>query len=653
MKDSIQQMEEQIQAMQEQLNQLKAQQAAMKSASTEPNHAQPAAKSEVPPTTSYPSWNTSPPPAAHQHSVYPAQTPHAHPIPPTYSWNPTPPPMPTKPKKEWDQLFAKKFMGILASGLILIGGLVLLALLAADWVKWILLTGIGSGLLAVGSIGARKQPAYLYFFHAISGLGAALLYVTILLLWKTYPTIPFPVFYGMLLLWTISLLLSIKQKNTLLPVISLIGMFFSVFIPYGFDRPTQSFMLAGLITIVSLLSIFLDTPAQRTITLLSLFFTEGSIACFLVRIWLLHTFRHTAFVSWIAAIALLTALLLTLTLWYAIRIDRPANHSTDCGLFLNLGNLILLFSGLLICMQLLKYTEAVMRPLVGTGLLLLFLLCLSASKKRDLPFQLSLAGCCILHLFLLLLHASPLTLSIWVTVASCLIGYGVLRRFPIFCTIGYLYSMVGSILILRQPVLADISFSTRIAIWMLILAGLQFAAFLSRTILWKRTSVLPVTILHFLLLAATLSFLQDADCSLPLRLLLSLAGIGYTLLWNDTCYKDLRAGKKDVSILFGVLSILTVVGILNAFLEQSLFVSIVCLLLAIGFILIGFLWKNSTIRQFGLIVTFISLFKLLVIDLVDLLSGEGITRAICCMISGVLCFLIHFIYSKFSASDSK
>ena len=423
MKDSIQQMEEQIQAMQEQLNQLKAQQAAMKSASTEPNHAQPAAKSEVPPTTSYPSWNTSPPPAAHQHSVYPAQTPHAHPIPPTYSWNPTPPPMPTKPKKEWDQLFAKKFMGILASGLILIGGLVLLALLAADWVKWILLTGIGSGLLAVGSIGARKQPAYLYFFHAISGLGAALLYVTILLLWKTYPTIPFPVFYGMLLLWTISLLLSIKQKNTLLPVISLIGMFFSVFIPYGFDRPTQSFMLAGLITIVSLLSIFLDTPAQRTITLLSLFFTEGSIACFLVRIWLLHTFRHTAFVSWIAAIALLTALLLTLTLWYAIRIDRPANHSTDCGLFLNLGNLILLFSGLLICMQLLKYTEAVMRPLVGTGLLLLSLLCLSASKKRDLPFQISLAGCCILHLFLLLLHASPLTLSIWVTVASCLIGY--------------------------------------------------------------------------------------------------------------------------------------------------------------------------------------------------------------------------------------
>ena len=480
-----------------------------------------------------------------------------------------------------------------------------------------------------------------------------MLYVTILLLWKTYPTIPFPVFYGMLLLWTISLLLSIKQKNTLLPVISLIGMFFSVFIPYGSGRPTQNFMLAGLITIVSLLSIFLDTPAQRTTTLLSLFFTEGSIACFLVRIWLLHTFRHTAFVSWIAAIALFTALLLTLTLWYAIRIDRPANHSTDCGLFLNLGNLILLFSGLLICMQLLKYTEAVMRPLVGTGLLLLFLLCLSASKKRDLPFQISLAGCCILHLFLLLLHASPLTLSIWVTVASCLIGYGVLRRFPIFCTIGYLYSMVGSILILRQPVLADISFSTRIAIWMLILAGLQFAAFLSRTILWKRTSVLPVTILHFLLFAATLSFLQDADCSLPLRLLLSLAGIGYTLLWNDTCYKDLRAGKKDVSILFGVLSILTVVGILNAFLEQSLFVSIVCLLLAIGFILIGFLWKNSTIRQFGLIVTFISLFKLLVIDLVDLLSGEGITRAICCMISGVLCFLIHFIYSKFSASDSK
>ena len=116
--------------------------------------------------------------------------------------------MPTKPKKEWDQLFAKKFMGILASGLILIGGLSLLALLAADLVKWILLTGIGSGLLAVGSIGARKQPAYLYFFHAISGLGAALLYVTILLLWKTYPTIPFPVFYGMLLLWTISPLLS-------------------------------------------------------------------------------------------------------------------------------------------------------------------------------------------------------------------------------------------------------------------------------------------------------------------------------------------------------------------------------------------------------------------------------------------------------------
>lgn len=78
--------------------------------------------------------------------------------------------------------------------------------------------------------------------------------------------------------------------------------------------------------------------------------------------------------------------------------------------------------------------------------------------------------------------------------------------------------------------------------------------------------------------------------------------------------------------------------------------SIVGLLLAILFIVAGFGFKNKAFRIYGLIVTMLSVFKLI---LFDIEYSSDILRPIGIFISGILCFVISFIYSKIEKQVSE
>jgi uncharacterized membrane protein len=71
-------------------------------------------------------------------------------------------------------------------------------------------------------------------------------------------------------------------------------------------------------------------------------------------------------------------------------------------------------------------------------------------------------------------------------------------------------------------------------------------------------------------------------------------------------------------------------------------ISIACLLLAILFILIGFKGGYKYLRIYGLGLTMISIFKLLMIDVI---YENTLGYAISFFVSGVLCFVISMIYN--------
>ena len=71
-------------------------------------------------------------------------------------------------------------------------------------------------------------------------------------------------------------------------------------------------------------------------------------------------------------------------------------------------------------------------------------------------------------------------------------------------------------------------------------------------------------------------------------------------------------------------------------------VSITFLLLAILFILIGFIGEYKYIRIYGLVLTMISIFKLVMLDIK---YENTLGNAISFFVSGVLCFAISMIYN--------
>lgn len=91
----------------------------------------------------------------------------------------------------------------------------------------------------------------------------------------------------------------------------------------------------------------------------------------------------------------------------------------------------------------------------------------------------------------------------------------------------------------------------------------------------------------------------------------------------------------------GKLTVFLLVAI-NAFEPEQYVISIACLILAIVFILIGFKGNYKYLRIYGLGLTMISIFKLI---MVDVKYENTLGNAISFFISGILCFGISMIYN--------
>ena len=82
--------------------------------------------------------------------------------------------------------------------------------------------------------------------------------------------------------------------------------------------------------------------------------------------------------------------------------------------------------------------------------------------------------------------------------------------------------------------------------------------------------------------------------------------------------------------------------VLNSFDSANFVMSIACLLLAIASIIIGFAGDYKSIRIYGLVLSMISIFKLIMIDIS---YANTLGHALSFFVSGVLCFVISLIYN--------
>lgn len=109
---------------------------------------------------------------------------------------------------------------------------------------------------------------------------------------------------------------------------------------------------------------------------------------------------------------------------------------------------------------------------------------------------------------------------------------------------------------------------------------------------------------------------------------------------------------KDKSISWygayvGIKFTILMVVILNSFEAESFVVSIFCFLFAVGSICIGFFIKHKELRVYGLVLSLISVVKLIMIDIT---YDNTLGHALSFFVSGLLCFVISAIYTRVEKS---
>lgn len=157
--------------------------------------------------------------------------------------------------------------------------------------------------------------------------------------------------------------------------------------------------------------------------------------------------------------------------------------------------------------------------------------------------------------------------------------------------------------------------------------------------------VLPKIVNVLIMMAGPNSMIDDInDCNIALfkvviQVLYTIILVGIYSIYVSEIIKKYKAGGAYVGIKYTYLSlcILTALGA-----GKTIF-SLVCLVISIISIMLGFYKGIKSLRLYGLVLAIISIFKLL---MVDISYDNTASRAFSFLLSGILCFVISLIYNK-------
>lgn len=152
-------------------------------------------------------------------------------------------------------------------------------------------------------------------------------------------------------------------------------------------------------------------------------------------------------------------------------------------------------------------------------------------------------------------------------------------------------------------------------------------------------TVIVTNITNAMLMLATFPRLTSYDNEIQHMLVICFAIAIYLLNSGGLIRKY---NKPVADIYVGAKLTVLVSAIFRSFHAQNYILSIVCFLLAIISILIGFIIKRKPLRIYGLALSIFSVVKLIMLDIhYDNTIGHAVSFFIC----GILCFVINIIYN--------
>lgn len=598
-------------------------------------------------------------------------------------------PAPTKEKRSMETMLGKSGMGIMASGLIFISFVLFAALLypkLTDTIKMISMYVVSFVFLGLGLFKLRKKENHPLWL-SVAGCGVGGLYISLLLSDIMFKAMNDIVLYICLLVWCIGVCYLAKRKSFTFQIIGYIGILISVYLGAGMcnKEGNTAMMLFLVIYTIAALLIFQITHLDRTI------FEKNwpAIAAELLTAIPLLALNKNTF--WFGDIVLLV--FYALQLGYVLFTVKPKENNLFAGISLAF-NFAAVWHFLIICLA----TPGRAFQIVGSLVLLVIVHILFERMKwqrRDSVY-------CLLTVLLTLCYVGvgyaaygdPLKWQIPVIVVSyvylLLALWGKLdnyKRLSLIPALAFVFWIFMNGIV---SMVVDI-------VCVLIFAGMFYIAAYKKTEYYDAVFIyagylITQILLVFALVDITSVYTVEFETALFFILLvtgaLNLAVMGTKLFYNPiekvqdpklymvsvvinkimmcitwiaiavaqkpwfillavlffsaTTVKLLKKQEFWISSYVGVKYTLLVVSVMMLYEVEGAPVSIVFFLVAIISIILGFTLRKKGLRVYGLILSLISVVKLVVMD-ID--YGNAVARAFSFFVCGVLCFVISFIYN--------
>ncbi|MBD5454285.1 MAG: hypothetical protein HDR30_08250 [Lachnospiraceae bacterium] len=599
---------------------------------------------------------------------------------------------PEQPRKDYEKLFGKSFMGIFASVLIFISLIIFATLMMpylTDTMKLFGLYILSFGLLSAGFLLSRKNPAN-KFYLAVIGCGIGSLYISLLLSDFYFKVIGDILLYVFILVWAVFVRYVSRLKSLVFHVIGHLGIFIATMLgtvlcvndndiakflvltvfyfisavvfsnavfsikekkflpPKAYEDNLCNHIFKTLNLLVLTIGIFhLDMAGLRTITivLILLFilseyyfsyreecrhgiaFQLLTIANFSLFFYLLHQME-----LWSEDVSVLLTYLLSIALLFYIT-KKNAGYQIVSELYCFLIIFLSCYNGFFIGRHLYAYFTAIpfmlygglkqKKPYLYAGIAFLI-----AFFRLDSDLEHLIMAILVYAVFL---YLCPKLDDLYFR----LFGYLMLTLITILLVHDCTYTFLERLAIESIDVKTNLITFFVIAALHLILSKLEYLGV-------QRPIKIMMYLINGVLMIAGCFYLYDSVWQIPLILITVLI---FMVNSKRLLQEDARAGYY-VALKYTVL----MVCILTSYNAANYFISICLLLFAILSIIIGFYKNTVTFRLYGLILSMVSVFKLIMIDIK---YDSTLENAVSFFVSGILCFIISFLYNKIDHSLKK
>lgn len=597
-------------------------------------------------------------------------------------------------KKDLEKTFGKAWMGVIASGLIFVSLIIFAILLLPNLTQGIKMAAmflVSFAFTAVGLVKLKKDRSNT-FYLALSGCGIGAVYISILVSNLYFKAINDIVLYFLIFIWAVCVCLMKRFGSILFGVIGQLG----ILIAIGFgsnvcvDQKDAGKLLMLTLFFITTTLIFMVAHRKKLLkdNLVSLVFQIADI------LFLMDAFDKMSGGSMVRAAAVILMVYIVFLLVFCYLSELSPDGAVfgimnvifvylainDLGIILNdaaEGANIVRVVALVICTAVL--VEAELRldkdARLGRAVIQIAMMIFMMESVYGITFlekHVSLAvlmipflcaGChfnnwiykygSLIFMFLFQLGSDipDLEKLVWgYLYFGLLIWYTIRKKeqyqsvFKLLAYVLFFIKLTGDCTYVTG--LFDAASTVELTVWSIVTGGLNLI--LSRLDGMKKNPVTGVEETQSNIVLKVIHAIQMFVILFVIGLTPHMAVRCISILWSLVLFcanaKTLLQKHPGAfaGVYTGVKFTLLLVVILGSFDAPSVVISVGCFVLAIVSIVTGFGIRVKSLRIYGLVLSMVSVFKLL---LIDIAYGGLLQLAAGFFVSGLLCFAISMIYN--------